>query len=74
MTAYKCDRCGKFYSQEDFENMLANMENRGLKCPCVITASGRGQCRGQLRYDDRLDLCPDCTMTLAEWVKPKEEE
>ena len=74
MTAYKCDRCGKFYSLEDYENMLGNMDNRGLKCPCVITASGRGRCVGQLRYDGKLDLCPDCTTALAEWVNPKEEE
>jgi len=67
MTAYKCDRCGKFFSQEEYENMLRSMENRGLKCPYVVTGIGRG-------YDDRLDLCPDCATALAEWVKPKEEE
>ena len=70
MTAYKCDRCGKFYSQEDHENMLGNMENRGLKCPCIINASGIEQ----LRYENKLDLCPDCTTALAEWARPKEEE
>ena len=70
MTAYKCDRCGKFYSQEDHENMLGNMENNGLKCPCIINASGIEQ----LRYENKLDLCPVCTMTLTNWLLTGEGE
>lgn len=71
MKAYKCDRCGKFYSQEDHENGICRMEeNYHLRRMYITTAPGRKA----EPYDYTYDLCPICAMAFAEWLKPKEEE
>lgn len=71
MKAYKCDRCGKYYSREDHENGIRRIEeNYSLRPLYITTAPGRKA----EPYDYTYDLCPNCTIALAEWVKPKEEE
>lgn len=71
MTAYKCDRCGKFYSQEDHENGILRMEeNYSLRPLYVTTAPGRKA----EPYDYTYDLCPNCTMALSNWVLQSKEE
>ena len=71
MKAYKCDRCGKFYSQEDHENAILYMEEKySLMYLYITTPPGRNA----KPYDYTYDLCPNCTMALAEWLNLKEEE
>ena len=71
MTAYKCDRCEKFYSQEDHENGILRMEKKYSLRPLYITTA---PVRKAEPYDYTYDLCPNCAMTLAEWARPKKEE
>lgn len=54
MKAYKCDRCGKLFEEDD-NTMWIECENRGLLR--IENSSGW------------LDLCPDCKESFKKWFE-----
>lgn len=56
--AFKCDRCGKFYTKYG--------DNVSYKVAQVVENSAEA---GWHRRYKELDLCLDCSASLAEWCK-----
>ncbi len=66
MKAYKCDRCNKYFSENDLYEYIGNHG------PILyVTTAPERQAD---RCDRTFDLCPKCIMALADWVRQKEEE
>ncbi len=61
--AKKCDRCGKFYDLKGI-NICGAIVN-GLK---II---GRDEQNNQIIKNIYFDLCPECLVSLAGWLKNK---
>ena len=67
MKAYQCDRCGKMYSNRDWDNFCnqaANFNNYVY----IVTKSTLPD-----SFSHDLDLCPDCTMDLHYFIDHKKE-
>lgn len=58
--AFKCDRCGKFYTKYG--------DNVSYKVAKIVE-----NCVVKDTYKE-LDLCPDCSASLAEWCEAVKEE
>ena len=58
MLARKCDRCGQFYDAPKDDEV----------CGFVWLTGGGGT------SFKNVDLCPDCTDKLSDWLEPSEEK
>ena len=56
MTAYKCDRCGKYYSKRVDRTVV------------LCTTSIIGADDEILSYKNSIDLCPVCQDQLERWL------
>ena len=62
MKVFRCDRCGNHYTQREhshtidiFEIVDGKRQYRNLLCVCPNAT-------------DALDLCPDCVISLINWI------
>lgn len=61
--AFKCDRCGKFFTKEDFESHYGDDRNAYY---LLNTLYG---CASENIYD----LCVDCYKELKDWMEGKKK-
>ncbi len=63
MEAYKCDRCGSFYTEN--ARKVSDMTGDFIGGCATLTAGGS--------RDKRFDLCDDCVSDLLIFLKCEEE-
>lgn len=72
MKAYKCDRCGKFYSYDEFvKHSASSKDSNPFKKGQRPILTVRNQDSYEIKYCPegaiRLDMCPDCTHSFMRW-------
>lgn len=62
MKVYRCDRCSKHYTQKEHTHTIDIFEiENGEKKPRPFLGLS-------LHASDVLDLCPDCMISLINWI------
>lgn len=62
--AYKCDRCGKYYSENKTKLTGGNCKNEVF---------GHVNIKGRFNWYKSYDLCDDCVRELFEFLNDKKE-
>ena len=57
--AFKCDRCGKFFMKEDFENHYGDDRNAYYLVNSIFGPVS----------ENSYDLCVDCYKELKDWME-----
>lgn len=60
--AFKCDRCGRFYTKYS-DSYIVSYKVAKIVENCIVKDTYK-----------ELDLCLDCSESLAEWCKSVKEE
>lgn len=56
MTAYRCDRCNRYFTETEVP----------IKRARIVAGVYKYNSDGNMR---NLDICPNCYMSLEEWMK-----
>ena len=67
--AYRCDRCGTYYTYDDFdaEYMIKHPREEKPGYDYVYLAA-------KVKNPIKVDLCPKCTKAINKWLNTKGEK
>lgn len=74
--AHKCDRCKRFYSEDDKRPFFKDVDNNKFNAKQIyIVGDGRYEIEGMENIfhakSNLIDLCPDCMYALIRWLKER---